>query len=541
MTNKEIGSHFQELALLMELHQENVFKIRTYQNVYLTLRKLNEDVKDLSLDELKAIKGIGSAVANKIRELVESGKMKTLERYRDMTPVGIQELVKIRGLGPKKILPLWKELGIENTGELLYAINENRLIELKGFGLKTQEDILGKLKYFSLSKSKFLLANILPHCKDLITHIERAYPKAHTTLVGEIRRKLPVIQSIELLIDQPIDPDNIEDLELSGGPNLYTGKYKQRFPLQIHVHQDSSTRGWEVLSKTGNQEYVAWADQKISNKLVGDEKSLYTANQIPYHPPECRDLPPLDIPAERDLISLEDITGILHVHSTYSDGINNLSELAAHCHDQGFKYLGITDHSRSAVYAQGLNINKLKEQWAEIDQLNEQRAQFKIFKGIESDILNDGSLDYPDEILKQFDFVIASVHSQLKMDKATATRRIITAIEHPATNILGHPSGRLLLSRPGYELDFQAVIEACAANQVAIEINANPYRLDLDYQWIPYAIKKGVYLSINPDAHSQRGIKDIQYGVWTARKGGLKKTDCLNSLNLLRLKNFFQK
>ncbi|MEL6720569.1 MAG: PHP domain-containing protein, partial [Bacteroidota bacterium] len=232
------------------------------------------------------------------------------------------------------------------------------------------------------------------------------------------------------------------------------------------------------------------------------------------------------------LIQDQDIKGVLHVHTTASDGAHTLADMCAYAQSLGYEYIGITDHSKSAFYASGLKIDELEEQWNVIDELNSKLAPFKIFKGIESDILNDGRLDYEEEILKQFDFIIASVHSNLKMDEAKATQRLITAIENPYTTILGHPTGRLLLSRKGYPIQHKKVIDACAANNVHIELNANPYRLDLDWTWIPYALNKGVKIAINPDAHSKEGIHDIHFGVEVARKGGLTKEDCLNALTL---------
>ena len=227
-----------------------------------------------------------------------------------------------------------------------------------------------------------------------------------------------------------------------------------------------------------------------------------------------------------------DIKGIVHNHSTYSDGIHDLREIATYVRDAGYGYFGISDHSKTAVYANGLSVDRVEQQHAEIESLNAELAPFVIFKGIESDILADGRLDYDDGVLSTFDFVVASVHSGLKMDEAKATTRLITAIENPYTDILGHPTGRLLLAREGYPIDHKAVIDACAANGVAIELNANPLRLDMDHEWIPYAMEKGVMISINPDAHSKEGIHNVRYGVYSARKGGLTTAMCLNAMDM---------
>ena len=280
----------------------------------------------------------------------------------------------------------------------------------------------------------------------------------------------------------------------------------------------------------------------VDFKALAEEENVFEKANLPFIAPELREqdwgfelAKNNQLPA---LIELEDIKGVVHNHSTYSDGINSLQEMAEATRDAGYEYLVMSDHSKAAFYANGLKEDRLYQQWAEIDALNTQMAPFKIFKSIESDILNDGSLDYPEAILKQFDLIIASVHTNLRMDEEKATQRIITAVENPYTTILGHPTGRLLLSRKGYPIDHKKVIDACAANGVSIELNANPYRLDIDWTWIPYAREKGVLISINPDAHNVQGIHDIKYGVFAARKGGLTKEGCLNAKGLAEFSTF---
>jgi len=239
-----------------------------------------------------------------------------------------------------------------------------------------------------------------------------------------------------------------------------------------------------------------------------------------------------------DLITEKDIKGVVHAHSTYSDGINSIAEMAERSRELGYEYLGLTDHSQSAFYADGLKVERLYEQWDEIDKLNDSYTDFRIFRGIESDILNNGGLDYEDDILMQFDFIIASVHSNLKMDLDKATKRLLTAIENPYTTILGHPTGRLLLARKGYPIDYKKIIDACSDNGVAIEINANPLRLDLDWTWIPYALEKDVLIAINPDAHSLGGIEDIKWGTLAAQKGGLTAAECLCAMDAYEFEDF---
>jgi len=302
-----------------------------------------------------------------------------------------------------------------------------------------------------------------------------------------------------------------------------------------------------LFLQTGNDEHVEAVKKRITDDLdqPENEELIYTKAGLQFMKPEIREGDTFIKRAETnelpELISYNHLKGTLHNHSTWSDGVNTIEEMALYCRDTlKLEYLGMCDHSKSAFYAKGLSIERVLQQQEEIDHLNKKLNGFHIFKGIESDILNDGSLDYPDEILKKFDFIVASVHSNLKMDEEKATARIIKAIENPYTSILGHPTGRLLLSRKGYPIDYKKVIDACAANKVVIEINANPLRLDLDWRWHQYALEKGVMLSINPDAHRNEGFLDMHYGVIVGRKGGLYKEKCLNALSLHEIEHYFK-
>jgi DNA polymerase (family 10) len=287
-----------------------------------------------------------------------------------------------------------------------------------------------------------------------------------------------------------------------------------------------------LLSLVDESETIA---EKLMKKDYLSEVEFFSKNKLQYIPAEMREgFGEVDLAKEQKipvLVEESDLKGILHNHSTYSDGKHSLRQMAEYCKSLGYEYLGISDHSRTASYAGGLEIEKVLKQHAEIDQLNQELAPFRIFKGIESDILGDGSLDYPEEVLASFDFIVSSVHSILNMDIQRATERLIRAISNPFTTILGHPTGRLLLRREGYPIDHKAVIDACAAHQVVIEINANPWRLDLDWRWVRYAMDQGVRLSINPDAHEMDGYADMKYGVLVGRKGGLTKEMTLNSLS----------
>lgn len=535
MSNKEIAKVFQFLGDIMELHGENPFKIRSYQNAYLTLRKLERPLTEMEATEISAIKGVGQAIAEKIRELLDTGKMNTLQQYLDKTPEGVQEMLHIKGFGPKKIKVIWSELGIETIGELLYAVNENRLLELKGFGEKTQNELRQQLQYFLKSRNQFHFATVEKEGLQILEALQQALPELKMEFTGAFRRCANILESIDILLGAKVEIDSV--LSKIGLQNiqsqaehtsaLSTNEYPVRI-FQCTATEFGSKQFKYSAAPNFMQAFLEkYPDQDFRD--LADETEIFAKVNQTFIPAELREeawglTRPVPI-----LIEAKDIKGVVHTHSTYSDGINTLREMAEYSKQQGYEYLVMSDHSKSAFYANGLQPERVLNQMAEIDVLNLELAPFRIFKGIESDILNDGSLDYPEDILSKFEVIIASVHSNLRMDETKATQRVIKAVENPYTRILGHPTGRLLLSRQGYPLDHQKVIDACAANGVAIELNASPYRLDLDWTWIPYALDKGVLISINPDAHSRQGIHDIHYGVLSARKGALNAAQCLNA------------
>lgn len=548
MTNKEIANTFQFLGNIMELHDENPFKIRSYSSAYITLRKFPTPLADLSLEELAAIKGIGKAISEKTRELVETGSMQALQKYLDKTPPGIQDMLRVKGFGPKKIKAVWKELGVETIGELLYACNENRLVELKGFGQKTQEDLRQKLEYFQKSAGKYRYADVDQEANAVIDFIKKTLPEALVSSAGALRRKSNIVEKIEVVVGCDEGIESLFDQEylvlLKQSDHTFLAKTEHETSVVIYQCQKGEF-GSKLFRYSAGEAFLQAFLKKTEGtdfKGFSDESQIFTKANLSFIEPELREQEwALDLASNNalpSLVEVDDIKGVVHAHSTYSDGLNTLREMAEHSKKLGYQYLAISDHSKAAFYANGLKEDRLEEQWAEIDLLNQELAPFKIFKSIECDILADGRLDYDDAILSRFDLVIASVHSNLKMDEEKATTRILQAIENPHTRILGHPTGRLLLSRLGYPLDHQKIIDACAEHNVAIELNANPYRLDLDWTWIPYALEKGVLISINPDAHSTGGINDIRFGVFSARKGGLAADKCLTCFDLEQFDNW---
>ncbi len=549
MDNKAISKIFKLCSQLMELHNENPFRTKSIASASFKLDKLPFRIVEASLEELSAQPGIGKSTAEKAKEVAATGTFKELQTLMENTPSGIVEMLNIKGLGPKKIEIIWKELEIESIGELLYACNENRLVEAKGFGLKTQEDIKKSIEFSISNKGWFLYAKVLPLAERFFNDLKSHFPASLLSFTGDFRRKCEILSTVDLLISEHID--SVEKFL-----SAYTLVEKTENSIEL---TDDLGFTFKVFSSNINDFYRdlilstgSTAHLDLLFNILPDlpslssEEAIYRNLGLDYIEPELREgLNEIEQAQNHTLpklIQYKDLRGTLHNHSTYSDGVHSLEQMALHCKDVlGLDYLGICDHSKTAVYANGLSVERLEEQWQEIATLNEKLAPFKIFRGIESDILGDGSLDYPDEILAKFDFVVASVHSNLKMDEERATARLIKAIENPYTTILGHPTGRLLLSRAGYPLDFKKVIDACAANGVVIEINANPLRLDLDWRWHRYAVEKGVLLSVNPDAHRTEGLQDMQYGVLVAQKGGLQANNCLNTYSLDAITAYFNK
>jgi DNA polymerase (family 10) len=554
MENKTIARNLRLLSQLMELHNENPFKIKSVANAAFKVDQLPYAVQGKSLEEIAQIDGLGKSISSKVWELLETGTMTDLTAILAETPEGIVEMLGIKGIGPKKIGVIWTDLGIESIGELYYACNENRLIEAKGFGLKTQEEIKKIIEFRMAGQGKFLYAHaessVNTLYSELAVWLNTISGEPLLGIAGEYRRCMEIIEGVPFLIgaDQVVEvQEKIASFEAIAFEEQADGSYAATsisgLKVQLHlVQKEDFYLNWFKL--TGNEQHVNEVLALAGSGPFEDEAAIYQAAGLAFVAPELREgLNEVELAKENklpELITYEDLKGSLHNHSTWSDGVHTLEQMATYCKDNlKMEYFGICDHSKSAFYANGLNEQRLYTQHQEIDALNAKLAPFKIFKGIESDILNDGSLDYSDDILKTFDFVVASVHSNLRMDEEKATARLIKAIENPYTTILGHPTGRLLLSRKGYPIDFAKVIDACAANKVVIEINANPLRLDLDWRWHRYALEKGVLLSINPDAHRMEGFYDMHYGTLIGRKGGLTAAQCLNAKSLQDISEYF--
>lgn len=560
MDNTAIIELLRTTATLLTLHDANPFQIKHYINAALFLEKLNQEVINLNTEELSHIPDISQGLLTLIEEIKTTGTLKRLQELQAQTPTGVWDMLDVPGLGPKKVRALWKELDIQNVEELKAACQDGQVEKLPGFGKKTQETILKNLSEQAQYQHLVHYATALQYVTILEDAFKKEFPTLKMAVVGEMRRKMEVISNIQWLVAStealPImnwldSYPLIRQEAASSGPFAWRGHWVDN-PLAIQVLFCKPDEFYQQLvMQTGSSQHLVFplASGQVLGEVVTQvrdatsETDIYRAVNLPAIPPELREglieqtwiaagAPPL--------VELSDLQGVLHVHTTFSDGRNSLEDMVASCQQLGYSYIGITDHSQTAAYAGGLRPHTVHEQHQHIDQLNQQVAPFKIFKGIESDILPDGSLDYPDEILAQFDFIIASIHSGFNMSQVEATERLIKAISNPFTTILGHSTGRLLLKRKGYPIDHQAVIDACAAYGVVIEMNANPLRLDMDWRWVPYAIEKGVKLSINPDAHSQREFANMVYGVEVGRKGGLTKAHTFNASNRAEIEFYLQ-
>jgi DNA polymerase (family X) len=528
MDNYDIAEQFSLLAKLMDIHGENSFKSKSYSSAAFAIEKLPQQIASVPHDKIFQIKGIGESVGKKVIEILENGEMNVLREYISNTPSGILEMMNIKGLGPKKINLLWKEMKIDSIEELQKACEENRIADKKGFGGKTQQNILDSIQFQQQSAGKYL------------------YKKEIT---GEFRRQLEIIESLEwvttvsrddlknfLLNDQiqlVVDRDGM--LVVTAEETLFLRFYivsEKEFYYKLFETSCSEEflNEWNTIAKSGNH---------------SSEEEIFKSAQVNYLPPYLRETKGVLLKAKENsfvgVVETSDIKGLIHSHSNWSDGSYTIEEMANELINLGFEYLVISDHSKSAGYANGLNEQRIREQHRYIDDLNKKLTPFKIFKSIECDILGDGALDYENKILSTFDLVITSIHSNLDMDEEKAMKRLIGAITNPYTTILGHMTGRLLLKRKGYPVDHKTIIDACADNNIVIEINASPSRLDVDWRWIDYAMEKGLMLSINPDAHTTEEFHNIKYGVLVAQKGALPKNKNLSSHSLKEFEDYLQR
>ena len=550
MDNYAIADKFSLLSKLMDIHGDNSFKARIYGAAAFNIEKLPMQLADTPREKISAIKGIGDSTAKKITEMLDTGELGVLNEMIVKTPPGVIEMLNIKGIGPKKIQTIWKEMGIESIGELLYACNENRLTLYKGFGGKTQQNVQEAIEFYQSQQGHFLYAEAEVIFPQINGYLQKLFSPETVHVTGAYRRQALTIEEMDFVILH--DNDEIKPkFQTAQPPELLEEKentilYKLKNGLKLRLHTGKGKMDERLFNTSAAEEFLAAYKKSFPTiKFTGKENSddaVFTQAKIPVIPPFMRETASVIEKAKNNklpkLIQPEDVKAIIHSHSKWSDGTNTLEEMAEECIKQGMEYLVISDHSKAAAYANGLTEERIREQQRQIEQLNEQYKPFKIFKSIECDILGDGAMDYTDNILSTFDLVIASIHSNIKMNEEKAMMRLTRAIENPYTTILGHMTGRLLLSRNGYPVDHKKIIDLCLANHVVIELNAHPRRLDIDWKYIDYAIEKGVLISIDPDAHALDGYDDIRYGVLAAQKAGLTKEQNLSSFTLKQFENF---
>lgn len=545
MDNYQIADTFSLLAKLMDIHGENSFKSKSYASAAFSIEKINVPLAGLTTEKISSFQGIGHSTAQKITELLETGRLLALDQLIANTPEGVLQMMQIKGIGPKKINAIWKSMEIESIGELLYACKENRLKLYKGFGEKTQQNIIDAITFFLQHQGSHLFADTQLIDEIIFPILSELLKDSRLERTGQISAQPETVDRFDYITS--CDPVSALKL-MQNQPDLFRIKEHHERYIDFVTQTDYHVRLWlsneaDFITKkieTGCSpafwEILKNKQAERGTERFETEEAFFSSIQLPYFPAFLRDeadwIDNTDQSTIDNIIQPGDIRGIIHAHSNWSDGSHSLEEMATKASAAGLEYLVISDHSRSAFYAQGLSVERVIAQHQQIEELNAKLAPFKIFKSIESDILNDGSLDYDAEILSRFDLVIASVHSNLKMDKEKAMSRLIRAIENPYTTILGHMTGRLLLSRAGYPVDHERIIDACASNNVAIELNAHPRRLDMSWKYIRMAVDKGVMISINPDAHSTEGFADVKYGVYAAQKAMLHPKNNLSSCSL---------
>ncbi|MEY2497077.1 MAG: polymerase [Verrucomicrobiota bacterium] len=577
MDKATIADVLEKIATLLELKDENPFKIRAYTNAARSLETFGGNVSDLRDEEtLEKIPGIGKAIAAKIKELVETGSLKFYDELRAEFPADILELFSLPGLGAKKIKALYEKLQVSSIAQLHAACVAGRVAELPGFGKTTQEKLCSAIAEREKHAGSFQLGAIASEAETLQSDL-RAHPDAlHVCIAGSYRRRKEIVRDLDfivatsapaeisaLFVQHPLvesiiaqgptkssvrlrsgiqcDLRVVSATEYPFALNYFTGSKEHNIVMRNRALQ----RGW-TLNEYRLGPVPTTDDSKKKNPAtkipeVRDETELYRALELDYIPPELRENGGEFEAAAAGrlprLLEAENLRGTFHCHTTASDGRNSLEEMAAAAQELGLQYLGIADHSRSSIQAHGLDAARLRVQIARIRKLNEEYENFRLFAGVECDILRDGSLDFPDDVLAELDYVVASIHSAFTLSEADMTRRVIRAMRNPYVTMLAHPTGRLLLKRDPYAIDVPAIIEAAGETGTWIEINAAPKRLDLDWRWWPLAKEKGVKCVINPDAHRIERLQELWFGVGVARKGWLTKADVMNCLPLGKIES----
>lgn len=560
----------EKIAFFLELEAADPFRIRAYEEAKKTLEASEADLEGVASGKIK-LKGIGPHIQALIKEYLLSGRLNLLEELNRKYPESLIELGRIPGLGARRIRVLFDRLRVASPEDLRDALEKGRLLTLEGFGKKTQETLLNQLNRFERSRLAFLLSQADLTWKTLQEGLLSRMPHARLLPAGDFRRRCPTLESVEGLVVPATETELLQGLSspfplLSGIEEMGGGRFMGLSEGGVAVclsgvSEENLAQEW--ILKTGSEPHLKELKRRLKAKgyelelkgpqnrkespriEFGTEGEIYSTAGLPWIPPELREglieFKPSVLGNLQNLVNPEDIRGVLHVHTRFSDGMDDLEAMVARAQALGYTYIGISDHSKSAYYAKGLSEERLLEQKRAIEALRPRFPDIRIFHGVEADILPDGSLDYDESVWKELDFIVASVHSHFRMDRATMTKRVLTALKNPYLTILGHPSGRLLLSRDPYAIDMEAVIEQAARLNKAIELNAHPQRLDIDYRFGEMLLQTGVMVAINPDAHQLSGLLDVAYGVDMARKAGLSGSQILNTRPLEKVEAFFKR
>ena len=577
MEKKQVALILDEMGTLFELKGDNPFKCRAFHNAARVVEALTGDLQELvASGGIREVKGIGEHLAMIINDLVGKGTSTEYEDLKASLPAGLLQMVRIQGLGPKRIKVLYDKLKLKSIEELKKACEEHRLAKLDGFGEKTEENILKGIELLTKVSDKHLYPDARESADNVLAAIAKLKEVKRSEVAGSLRRKKEIIGDIDIVVsaeeknrkkifDVFVSHPNVQDI-IARGDTKSSVLLKSGINCDLRIVQDSEypfalnyftgSKDHNVEMRSRARKYGLSLNEYGFTKIEGDapkkvrsipkckdEAEIYGALDLRYIPPELRENMGEIEAAEKDrlprLIEEGDVQGTFHCHTTYSDGANTIEEMAEAARKLGWSYLGIADHSKVAAYAGGLSEAKARQQLKEIDKINGRLKNMRLFKGTEVDILPDGSLDYSDKMLAAFDYVVAAIHSKFKMTEAEATKRVVKALRSKYVTMLGHPTGRLLLSREGYPINMIEVIDAAADLGKAIEINAHPLRLDLDWRLLKYAKEKKVSIFINPDAHNTVGLKDVSYGVGIARKGWLEAKDVVNTWDLKKVEKFF--
>jgi len=565
----EVASMLEDLSIMLEILGANPFRCRAYANAARILDGLTGDLTEMvETGELLTLKGIGKGIFEDIRSALETGTFPLYEETQDKIPDGLMEMLRIPGFGPKKVKAVYEKLNLTTIAELENAAKSDELSGLSGFGKKTQEKILAGIENLRKYQDRYLISTAEAQAEEIIAEIENHPDVKRSLVAGSLRRRKETIGDIDILVTAKRSEAIMEAFTtlprvrsvIAKGPTKSSVIYgpginvdlrvvkDKEFPFASHYFTGSKDHNTEIRGRAKKlgyrlNEYGLFKGENPTP--CKDEAALFKKLGLDYIPPELREATGETEAAEAHqlpaLIEESDIRGVFHCHTNESDGKSTLEEMVEAARALGHEFFGLADHSQAAAYARGLTPDRVEKQRKQVSAFNKKLKNFTVFFGIESDILTDGSLDYTDDVLETFDYVVASVHSNFGMSEAVQTDRIIKAIENPYTTMLGHATGRLLLTREAYKVDLKAVIDAAAENGVIVEINAHPQRLDLDWRYVRYAKEKGVLLSISPDAHHTSDLRYTRYGVGIARKGWLGKDDVINTMTVGKIKNIFKR